>query len=51
MAYTFTQQEVDNLYKEWYRSGTDKDFREYFGLTSAEMKQINSLDKPENPYE
>lgn len=51
MAHIFTQREVNELYLEWYRSGTASSFRVYFAISEEEMKQIETLKKPENPYE
>lgn len=46
MVYTDT--EVANMYGIWLESGTNKEFKEYWGLTSAEMVQINKMNDAED---
>lgn len=41
MAYTRT--EVEQMFAEWHKSGSNKEFKDYWGLTSQEMAQINNL--------
>jgi cephalosporin-C deacetylase-like acetyl esterase len=30
------------MFDEWLKSGSNQEFKDYWGLTSAEMAQINS---------
>lgn len=39
----FTRREIEQMYDEWFKSGSTQEFKDYWGLTSEEIKQINSL--------
>lgn len=41
MAYT--RKEVEQMYRIWHEADTDKSLKDYFDLTTEEMKQINKL--------
>lgn len=39
----FTRPEIEQMYDEWYKSKSLIEFKEYWGLTSEEMKEVNGL--------
>jgi hypothetical protein len=35
-----TAEEADKMYDEWYKSGSDQEFKDYFGLEFADLAEI-----------